>query len=71
MNDETTFFEDLMASLNEVEAYQKGELSLRTRTVTTDDTDPSSDQLIWRKITILPEPKKQQLNSYLDELLQA
>jgi len=68
MNDDKTVFNDIMAGLLEIEEYQKGNLELR-RHVATHDTD--IDQLLWHKITTLPESQKQKLTVYVDELLRA
>jgi len=70
MKDNTTVFDDIMTGLHEIEEYQKGNLELRTRTIAP-DSDFDIDQLLWHKIVTLPEPQKQKLTVYVDELLRA
>ena len=64
-------FDDLIASCNEVLLYQKGELQLKTTTLEIPDEEIEASHLLYQKIKQLPEPYKQKVISYVDELLQA
>ena len=63
-------FDDLMASCNEVLAYKRGELQLKTTTLEIPDDELEPSQLLFQKIERLPEPDKQKAISYVDKLLQ-
>lgn len=64
-------FDDLIASCKEVIEYNKGNIQLKTTTLEIPDDELEGDNLLWYKITVLPEPKKQKVVSYVDELLRA
>ena len=64
-------FDDLIASCNEVLAYKRGELQLKTTTLEVPDDEMEQSQLLFQKIERLPEPDKQKAIRYIDELLHA
>ena len=68
MNDNNTVFDDIMEGLREIPEYQKGNIELRTHTVTIEDEDLEANQIIYKKIADLPSSKKQIAIQYLDEL---
>ena len=62
-------FNDLMASCNEVLAYRRGEVQLKTTTLEIPDDELEQSQLLLQKIERLPESDKQKAIQYVDELL--
>ena len=64
-------FDDLIASCNEVLAYQRGELKLKTTTLEIPDDAIEASQLLCQKIERLPEQYKRKVILYVDELLEA
>jgi len=68
-------FGDLMQSLNEALEYTKGDKtkgrSIILETPEDADSEIDIDKILWHKIAALPEPQKQKLTVYVDELLRA
>ena len=63
-------FDDLIASCNEVLAFKRGEVQLKTTTLKISDDELEPSQLLYYKIEQLPERDKQKAIQYVDELLQ-
>ena len=61
-------FDELVAACHEAIAYEKGNIELKSRTVTMPDEELESAQLLYRKIERLPESKRQKAMLYIDEL---
>jgi len=73
MSDNRTVFDDIMQGLHEIEEYQKGNLQLRTRTVTIDDEDierNDASYMIYEKVSKMSEPNRQRVAGYVDGLLE-
>jgi len=67
---EKELFNDLMESLNQAAEYIKGDSSKgRSVIVTIPDEETEQSQLLYHKITELPEASKQKAMQYIDELL--
>ena len=60
---DNTLFNDLMEALHEVEEYQKGNIELKTRTVTLPDHD------ISLKYSKLPDEDKRTITVIIDKML--
>jgi hypothetical protein len=71
MDDNYNVFDDIMTGLHEIEEHEKGNITLRSNTVTLPNEDADNDQLLWIKISELPKAKKQKVVTYVDELIQA
>jgi len=71
MDDNSSVFDDIMTGLHEIEEHERGNITLRSHTVTIPNEDVDIDQLLWVKITELPKVKKQKVAMYVDELMQA
>ena len=71
MSDKSTVFDDIMEGLHEIEEYQKGNIELRTNTVSIPDEDLEIHQLLFHKVSGLSKFDKKKLVQYADELLQA
>jgi hypothetical protein len=67
----TNVFDDFMQGLHEIEEHQKGNLQLRTHTVTISDDELDSSLLIYQKLAGMSEIHKQRVAGYVDGLLQA
>jgi len=50
-----------MVSCNEVLAYRRGEIQLKTTTLEIPDDELESSQLLFQKIERLPKPDKQKI----------
>ena len=61
-------FDELIAACNDAIEYEKGNIQLRSRTVTIPDDEIESAQMLYRKIERLPEPARQKAMRYIDEL---
>ena len=70
MSDNNSVFDDLMEGLREVEEYQKGNIKLRTHTVSIPDEEIERSQIFYQNFERLPETSKQKVIQYVDELLQ-
>ena len=70
MSDNSTVFDDIMEGLHEIEEYQKGNIKLRSHTVSIPDEELEIHQLLFHKVSGLSKPDKQRLVQYADELLQ-
>ena len=72
MTENNRVFDDIMQGLHEIKEYYEGNLELTTRKVALEPKEmPDAMAILWHKMIKLPEPKRQQLNLYLDELLRA
>lgn len=69
MDDNNTVFDDIMQGLYEIQEYHKGNIELRTHTVTIPDEELEMHQLLFHKASKLSRPDKQRLVQYADELL--
>ena len=65
---EKSLFDDLVAACNEAIEYEKGNIQLKSRTLTIPDDEVVSAQLLFRKIEKLSESKRQKAMRYIDEL---
>ena len=70
MHDDKSLFDDIMEGLREIEEYQKGNIELRSHTVSIPDEELEIHQLLFHKMSELSKPDKQRLVLYADELLQ-
>jgi len=64
-------FDDLIEALTEVEEYQKGNITLKSNTVTVSDKETEFNQLLYQKIQKLSGHNKSMVVQYVDKLLQA
>ena len=64
-------FEDTIQGLQEALAHARGEIHLKTHTVTLDDDDLELHQQIYSKMSELSKSDKQKVAGYVDCLLQA
>jgi hypothetical protein len=64
-------FDDLIASCKEVIEYQKGNIELKTQTITIPDDDIDMEQIIFLQLGKLSHENKQKVMQYTNELLQA
>jgi len=67
----SSVFEDTLQGLQEALAHAKGEIQLRTHTVTIDDEEVECNHAFVRDFYSLPESSKVKAIQYVDELLQA
>ena len=65
---EQPLFDDLVAALQEAIAHEKGNVQLKSDTITIPDDEVAMDQLIFRKISSLSTPDKQKIMQYANEL---
>ena len=70
MHDNNTVFDDIMEGLREIEAYQNGNIELRSHTMSIPDEELEMHQLLFHKLSRLSKPDKQKLVLYADKLLQ-
>jgi len=71
MDNNYNVFDDIMTGLHEIEEHEKGNITLRSDSITLPDEDVDNDRLLWIKISELSKAKKQKVVMYVDELLQA
>ena len=64
--------DDTLQGLQEILDYVKGDKTkARSMTITIEDEEIESNQLLYQKIVELPKPDKEKAMQYVDELLQA
>jgi len=64
-----SLFEDTMHGLQEALAYAKGEIELRTSTVTVDDEEIERNHIFIQDFYKLPESSKAKAIAYVQELM--
>ena len=67
----SSVFEDTIPGLEEALAHARGEIQLRTHTVTINDDEIERNHVFIQDFCKLPEPSKVKVINYVAELLQA
>jgi preprotein translocase subunit SecA len=68
---EKELFDDLIAACNDAIEHEKGNIKLKSNTVTISDEEIERNQLFFRQFDNLSEPNKQKAVKYVNELLHA